>query len=82
MKEKDRDVGTRRSLCHCFTPGNSHLGSAPHEVIVIQEKKIISEKKKKNKMMVKKKNEKYNTKHYDCSSFRSIFNFNIVYNYF
>lgn len=46
MKEKDRDVGTRRSLCHCFTPGNSRLERAPHELIVIQGKKITSEKKK------------------------------------
>lgn len=70
MKEKDRDVGTRRSLCHCFTPGNSRLERAPYELIVIQGKKITSEKKKKKKkMMIKKKNERYNTKHHDCSSF-------------
>lgn len=44
-----RDVGTRRSLCHCFTPGNSRSGRAPHEPIAIQGKKITSKKKKKKK---------------------------------
>lgn len=57
MKEKDRDVGTRRSLCHCFTPGNSRLERAPHELIVIQGKKITSEKKKEKEKNDDKKKE-------------------------